>query len=153
MKVLKAIGCIILAEVVGGLGALFTYSAIPTWYASLNKPSFSPPNYLFAPVWTFLYALMGLALYLVWESKSKNRMWAYVVFYAQLFLNFLWSFIFFGQKMPGLAFVEIVILWVLILVNIILFWRINKWAGIMLLPYIAWVSFASILNYALYSLN
>jgi tryptophan-rich sensory protein len=153
MKIIKAVGCVILAELIGGLGALFTYTAIPTWYATLNKPSFSPPNYLFAPVWTLLYALMGLALYLVWESKAKNKMWAYIVFYTQLVLNFLWSFIFFGQKIPGLAFVEIIILWILILVNIVSFWRINKWAGIMLLPYIVWVSFASILNFALFKLN
>jgi tryptophan-rich sensory protein len=153
MKVLKLVGCIVLAELAGGIGAIFTTPAINSWYTTLVKPSFNPPNYLFAPVWTVLFALMGIALYLVWESKNKEKTLAYTIFFSQLVLNILWSLIFFGMKATGVAFVEIIILWVAILLNIIYFWKINKYAGILLLPYILWVSFASILNYAIYSLN
>lgn len=153
MKALKLVGCVLLAELAGGIGAIFTSSAIPTWFTTLNKPSFNPPNYLFAPVWTILYALMGIALYLVWQSKSKEKTLAYTIFFTQLFLNILWSIIFFGLKAPGVAFIEIVILWIAIILNIIYFWKINKYAGIILFPYIFWVSFASVLNYSIYLLN
>ena len=153
MKILKLLGCIVLAEVAGGIGAIFTTPAIGSWYATLTKPGFNPPNYLFAPVWTALFALMGVGLYLVWQAKSKEKKSAYIIFFIQLVLNILWSVIFFGLKQTGLAFIEIVALWVVILVNIIYFWKINRWAGIVLVPYIMWVSFASVLNFALYSLN
>lgn len=153
MKILKLLGCIVLAEVAGGIGAIFTTPAIGSWYVTLTKPGFNPPNYLFAPVWTALFALMGVGLYLVWQAKSKEKKSAYIVFSIQLVLNILWSVIFFGLKQTGLAFIEIVALWIVILLNIIYFWRVNRWAGIVLLPYIMWVSFASILNYSLYSLN
>jgi len=152
MKILKLIGCILIAEVAGGIGAIFTTPAIDSWYVTLAKPSLNPPNYLFAPVWTALFALMGVALYLVWQSKRKN-MWAYIIFFTQLILNILWSVLFFGLHSIAGAFVEIIILWILIIVNIIFFWRINRWASIALLPYVIWVSFASILNFAILGLN
>lgn len=133
---------------VGFLGSIFTVSSIPTWYVALNKPFFSPPNWVFAPVWTMLYLLMGFSLYLVW-SKEK----APFTFFVQLILNFLWSIIFFGLKMPGLAVIEILFLWSAIFLTIRNFWKINKTAGVLLLPYIFWVSFASILNLSVYILN
>lgn len=153
MKVLKLVGWILFCELVGGSGAIFTYSAIPNWYTTLNKPVFSPPNYLFAPVWTILYALMGTALFLVLESKSKQKKLAATIFFIQLILNFLWSFIFFGQKNISLAFAEIILLLILIISNSIIFAKIDKRAGLLLIPYIIWVSFASLLNYSLMSLN
>lgn len=137
---------------VGFLGSYFTISSIPTWYATLNKPFFSPPNFLFAPVWTALYILMGISLYLVLISK-KNKDLAVKVFLIQLFLNFLWSFIFFGLQNPLIAFLEIVALWVSILFTIKFFYPISKTSAYLLIPYILWVSFALILNLAIVLLN
>jgi translocator protein len=140
---------------VGFLGSLATTPAIPTWYATLTKPSFSPPNWIFAPVWTTLYVLMGISLYLIWvkgikDKKSKNALYFFLV---QLGLNFVWSFIFFSLHSPLLAFVEIIVLWVTILITILNFWKISKTAAYLLLPYILWVSFASILNLFVALLN
>lgn len=136
----------------GILGSFFTASAIPTWYATLNKPSFSPPNFLFGPVWVTLYALMGISAYLV-SISGKNVKNTLNLFWVHLFFNATWSVMFFGFKSPLLGLINIVILWVLIVMVIIRFWKINKWAGVLLLPYLAWVSFASILNYYLWLLN
>lgn len=133
---------------VGVLGSIFTISSIPTWYATLNKPFFSPPNWVFGPVWTILYILMGISLYLVW---IKRRIPA--VFWTQLLLNAIWSIIFFGMKNPLLAFVEIIILWLAIFLTIKSFYKINRLAGNLLIPYLLWVSFASILNLAIVILN
>lgn len=144
---------ILLCEGVGILGSFFTISAIPTWYATLNKPSFSPPNFLFGPVWTMLYALMGFSLYLVWTSKVKSKQMALKYFWAQLGLNALWSIIFFGFKKPGLAFVEIIALWIAIWLTIKSFRRSSRAASYLLYPYLAWVSFASILNLSVWVLN
>lgn len=150
---LKLIGCILLCEAIGGIGAIFTTPAINSWYATLAKPAFNPPNWIFAPVWTFLFALMGIALYLVWTNTVKDKKLAYTFFFIQLALNLLWSILFFGAQLPGFAFVEIIILWIFILLTIINFYRISKPAGIIMIPYLLWVTFASILNYAIYSLN
>ena len=132
----------------GIIGSFFTVSAIPEWYATLNKPAFSPPNWIFGPVWTILYILMGVSLYLVWVKKTVPA-----VFWLQLILNALWSIIFFGMKNPTLAFVDIIALWVAIVLTIKAFSKINKLAGQLLWPYLAWVSFASILNLAIVILN
>lgn len=142
------VGC----EAVGLLATPVTITAIPTWYASLNKPFFSPPNFVFGPVWTILYLLMGVALYLVW-MKNKKVKTAVVVFSGQLVLNFLWSIIFFGLHLPILAFLEIIFLWVAIAVTIIIFAKISKVAAYLLVPYLLWVSFAAILNIAIVVLN
>jgi benzodiazapine receptor len=154
-KALKLTVCILLCELAGIIGSVFTLSSIPTWYAGLQKPWFNPPNWIFGPAWTTLYALMGIALYLAWEKgfeKRKNRI-ALSVFVAQLVLNAIWSLIFFGAKNLGLAFAEIILLWLAILANIILFYRIDRRAGLVLVPYILWVSFASLLNYSVWMLN
>lgn len=140
----------------GILGSFFTISAIPNWYVTLNKPSFSPPNYLFAPVWTILYILMGISLYLVWKKKNPStslRTGVPAVFWIQLILNASWSIIFFGMRNPALALVDIIVLWIVILLTIKSFYKINKFAGQLLFPYLVWVSFASILNLAIILLN
>ena len=149
------IGFIVLSQLAGGIGALFTTSAIPTWYAGITKPVFSPPNWVFGPVWTTLYLLMGISAFLVWQYgiKKKDVRTALTVFCVQLVLNSLWSIIFFGYQNPGAAFIEIILLWLSIFATMALFYKISKPASYLLLPYIAWVSFAGFLNYSIYSLN
>ena len=132
----------------GVLGSVFTTSSIPTWYATLNKPVFSPPNWVFAPVWTILYIMMGLSLYLIWTKKKVPT-----IFWIQLILNVAWSIIFFGLKNPTLALIDIVALWTAIFVTIKSFYKINRLAGNLLIPYLLWVTFASILNLAIVILN
>lgn len=140
---------------VGFLGSVFTVSAIPTWYATLSKPFFSPPNWIFGPVWTLLYILMGYSLYLIVTSDKAQvtRNKAITIFGVQLFLNFIWSIIFFGMQNPTLAFIDIIALWVSIVLTIQAFSKINKTASLLLYPYLAWVSFATILNLAIVLLN
>lgn len=138
----------------GFLGSLVTTPAIPTWYASLNKPFFNPPSWLFAPAWTLLYLLMGFSLYLVLSTKTnKSKAKALTIFFLQLLLNSLWSILFFGLKNPLLAFLEIILLWLAILTNIIFFRKISRTAALLLIPYLLWVSFASLLNLAIILLN
>lgn len=138
----------------GSIGTIFTTSSIPTWYAVLNKPFFSPPNWVFGPVWTLLYIMMGVALYLVISEKKKAaREKAVQVFAIQLILNVAWSVIFFGLKNPFLALVDIVALWIGIYFTIKSFYKINKLAGNLLVPYLLWVSFATILNVSIVILN
>ncbi|MBI3070147.1 MAG: tryptophan-rich sensory protein [Candidatus Levybacteria bacterium] len=137
----------------GIAGSFFTISSIPTWYATLNKPILSPPNWVFGPVWTTLYIMMGVALYLVWTSKSKVKQNALNLFFVQLGLNALWSIIFFGLHSPFLALLAIVALWLLIVLTMRAFFGINKTSGWLLVPYLAWVSFATYLNYSIWALN
>ena len=139
----------------GGIGTLFTASAIPTWYTFLNKPGFSPPNWLFGPAWTILYTLMGISLAIVWQKglKTKKVRDALYLFGIQLGLNALWSPVFFGAKNLFLALIIIILMWIYILKTILAFRKINKTAGYLLYPYIAWVSFASILNFSVWLLN
>ena len=143
-KLFLSIGLCLLA---GGVGSIFTTSAIPTWYATLDKPFFSPPNFVFAPVWTTLYILMGISLYLVWKKKFPT------IFGVQLFLNFLWSIIFFGMRNPSLALVDIVALWIAIALTIKSFYKISKLSAYSLTPYLLWVSFATLLNLMIVLLN
>lgn len=146
---------VVVCQMAGIVGAFFTTPAIPTWYMGLNKPSFNPPSWVFGPVWTILYTLMGISVYKIWLKGIKNKKVSFAIklFGIHLILNSLWSIIFFGAKNLGLAFVEIVILWVLIIYVIKLFWKIEKLAGILLLPYLVWVSFATILNLSIWTLN
>lgn len=152
---LKLFVSVLVCLLAGGLGTIFTINAIPTWYAGLSKPSFSPPNYLFGPVWTVLYILMGVSLFLIWKRgfKTKKVRDAIYVFGIQLFLNAIWSPIFFGAKNLGLAFVVIIAMWFYIVKTIKLFAKIDKTASYLLYPYIAWVSFATILNFSIWFLN
>jgi tryptophan-rich sensory protein len=146
---------IIICEIAGIIGSIFTTPAITSWYQTLNKPFFTPPSWLFAPVWLALYALMGISAYLVYEkgiSHKKVRN-ALIIFAVQLGLNILWSAIFFGLKNPLWGFVEIVALWLAILLTIIYFYRVSKPAGLILVPYILWVTVASALNLFVILLN
>ena len=140
---------------VGILGSLFTISAIPTWYAALNKPEFSPPNFIFGPVWTILYILMGISFYLIWVKGTQKKAVknALILFLVHLFFNASWSIVFFGVHLIFLALINIIILWILIIALIIKFSKINKKAAILLSPYLLWVSFATILNYNIWILN
>ena len=152
---LKLILAIIICQTAGLIGALFTRSAIPDWYAFLTKPELAPPNWIFAPVWTTLYLLMGIAAFLIWKrglDRTDVRL-ALSIFTVQLVLNTLWSIIFFGLRAPGWAFIEIALMWVAILASIIAFSKISKTAAWLLVPYILWVSFAAYLNYSIYVLN
>ena len=149
----RLVASVVLCLTIGALGSIFTVSAISTWYAALNKPFFSPPNFVFAPVWTTLYILMGISLYLLWTSKKKGKEKAMRLFFIQFALNFLWSIIFFGMHNIFLAFVEIIALWIFIFITIKQSLLVDKNAAYLLYPYIIWVTIASILNFSLLILN
>jgi len=124
------------------------------WYLSLNKPSWTPPNSVFGPVWTALYIMMGISAWIVWKDRHYKRTKASLfLFVFQLVLNSLWTYIFFGLHLPGVAFLEISGLWLVLLATLIGFWRVKNIAGVLLLPYILWVSFAALLNFAIWRLN
>lgn len=127
----------------------FSFSAIENWYAYLNKPFFNPPNWIFGPVWTTLYILMGISAYLVWKKRKGIPFW----FWIQLVLNALWSILFFGLQSPILAFVGVIFLWLSIFLTITSFYRIHKTAAYLLVPYLLWVTFASLLNASIALLN
>jgi len=153
--ILKLVLSILIPLIAGFIGSIATMSSIPTWYASIIKPDWAPPNWVFGPVWTTLFILMGIALFLVWRKGLWRRdvKIAVIIFAVQLVLNVLWSVIFFGlQSLLG-GLIEIVFLWIAILATIIAFYRISKPAGILLLPYIIWVTIASYLTYTVYLLN
>lgn len=139
---------------VGAIAGLSTAASIPGWYATLNRPSFNPPNWLFGPVWTTLYIILGISLYLIWKQRaSKERNFAILVFLIQMALNFGWSFVFFYFNMIGLALIEIIVLWLSIILMISLFYKIKPAAALINIPYLIWVTFATILNAAYYILN
>jgi len=177
-NILKFIASIVICQMAGLVGSVFTTPAIDSWYVTLNKPAFTPPGSFIGLVWIILFFLMGISLYLVWSknwavkvtadsplSKFWNRfsekLWlgtwreenAMAIFILQLALNVLWSVIFFGLKLPDLAFFELLMLWFAILYTIINFYRISKLASYLLLPYILWVSFAGFLNFTIWIMN
>jgi tryptophan-rich sensory protein len=145
----------LLCEIIGISSSLFSAAAIKTWYLTLNKPSWNPPNGVFAPVWTLLYVLMGISLWLIWKSDAPiaQQKKAIYFFAVQLFINFWWSIVFFKFQSP--IFGLVVILWMVlaILITIFQFAPISRLASWLLVPYISWVCFATILNYAIWSLN
>lgn len=145
---MRALGFILACQATGLLGALTTRSGLETWYQTLRKPSFAPPNWVFGPVWTTLYTMMGLAADRVADDPLCLRL-----FWLQLFLNGLWSFLFFGFRKPGWALVEIVLLWTAIAFCVHAFWPVDKLAAAFFWPYWAWVSFATILNFEFWRLN
>ncbi len=157
----KLVIAIAISELAGIVGSIFTSPAIPTWYRGITKPALNPPAWVFGPVWTTLFALMGIAAFLIWASyakttdahRRKHIKIALVLFGLQLALNTLWSLIFFGLQNPGAALIEIICLWIAILATIIAFAKISKPAAWLLAPYILWVSFAMYLNYAIWTLN
>lgn len=144
---------LLLCFAAAGLGSAFTGPAVQTWYPTLNKPSFNPPAWVFGPVWTLLYTLMGIAAWRVWRDPSPERRPALVWFGVQLALNVLWSLLFFGAHQPGWAFVEIVLLWGAILATLLRFLSVDRVAGWLLAPYLAWVTFAAVLNFTVWQLN
>ena len=152
---LKLIAAIVISELAGIVGSFFTVSAIPNWYAMLAKPELNPPSWIFGPVWITLYALMGIAAFLVWKQgwEKKEVKVALGIFGIQLFLNGIWSIMFFGLQNPGLALINIVLLLFAIIWTMIVFYKISKSATYLLIPYIFWVSFATYLNYAIWLLN
>ena len=138
----------------GSLSGIFTISEITHWYAALAKPSFNPPNWLFGPVWSLLYLLMGISVYLVWKQPlSSTRQTALVFFVIQMALNFCWSIIFFKLHQPGWALLELTALLLAILLTLYRFAKLSAWAAWLLIPYVLWVSFALLLNAAIWKLN
>ncbi|MBU0591749.1 tryptophan-rich sensory protein [Candidatus Micrarchaeota archaeon] len=152
-NILYLIGFIILCELAGLIGSFFTIQSVQGWYLTLIKPEFNPPSWIFAPVWTTLYALMGISAYLVFTSGKKESKSALLIFGGQLILNTLWSIIFFGLQSPFLAFLTIIVLWAMIVWTIYAFYHISKKSAVLLIPYILWVSFAAVLNYFIMVLN
>lgn len=152
---MKLIISILIPLITGSVAGFFTTKGVDGWYAAAIKPSFNPPNWIFAPVWTALYILMGIALYLIWKSEAEKniKQTALILFAVQLLLNFFWSFIFFSLQQTGWAFVEIVVMWLSILFTILWFGKISSAAAWLLVPYISWVSFASLLNFYIWKLN
>jgi translocator protein len=139
---------------VAAIGVLFTRMGLPDWYATLKKPSFAPPNWLFGPVWTALYVMMAVAAWLVWKERGlRATATPMTLFAVQLALNAAWPGVFFGLKSPGAAFAEIALLWGAVLATAVAFARVKPAAGILMAPYALWVSFAAILNLALWRLN
>ena len=153
-SMIKLMVSLLLPLGVGAIAGLFTAQAVPEWYASLNQPSFNPPNWIFGPVWTTLYILMGISLFLIWKldaGKERNR--AILVFLVQMLLNFGWSFLFFYFKMIGVALMEIILLWISIVAMLYLFFKVKPLAAYINIPYLLWVTFATVLNAAYYFLN
>ena len=145
---------ILLCLLVSAFGGAITSNSVDTWYQEIKKPSFNPPDWVFAPIWIALYILMGIAAWRVWrKSRRKLITPSLVVFYAQLVLNLIWSYLFFGMQRIDLALFEIVILLIVIIANTVLFWRLDRQAGICFLPYVAWVTYAMILNASIWILN
>ena len=146
--IVKLVCSLLFTVGLGSLGGIFTISEIPNWYAGLQKPSFNPPNWIFGPVWSLLYILMGISVFLIWKQPDSN-----IRNTALLLLNFCWSIIFFKLHQTGWALVEIIVMWVFILLTILWFGKFSSTASWLLVPYISWVSFATLLNAAIWKLN
>ena len=149
----KLIISLIIPQLAGAIGSLFTMSSISSWYTTLVKPEFTPPNFVFGPVWITLYFLMGISLYLVWKSENLKSRKPLIIFGIQMGLNAIWSITFFGLESPILGLLVIVTLWCTIATTIWSFWKVSKPAAYMLVPYITWVSIATYLNYGIWALN
>jgi tryptophan-rich sensory protein len=153
-QIFKLLVSLLLPLGLGAIAGMFTSQSVPEWYETLIRPSFNPPNWIFGPVWTTLYVLMGISFFLIWkQNASKERNLAIFVFLLQLTLNFCWSFIFFYFHMIGLALIEIILLWLNIIIMIGLFYKIKPIAAFLNIPYFIWVTFATILNASYYLLN
>lgn len=147
--------CILGSNLIGASGTIFTRTGAGSWYEGVIKPSFNPPNWVFGPVWTLLFTLMGIAFYLIIKNgiNSREIKLAALFFIFQFVLNVLWSYLFFGLENPMYSFVEIIFLWIMILATILSFYKVNHVAAYLLIPYILWVSFAAFLNYSIWRLN
>jgi translocator protein len=153
--IVKLVISILACFAAAGIGGLFTARSIPTWYPGLKKPRYTPPNQVFGPVWTTLYILMGISVFLIWQKglDFDGAIPAFTLFWIQLVFNTLWSIIFFGMKSKGGGVIVIIVLWLLILATIITSIPVSIWAGILLIPYILWVSVATYLNIGIWWLN
>ncbi len=152
--IFKFIVSLLLPLSLGTIAGMFTAQAVPDWYTALNRPSFNPPNWIFGPVWTTLYLILGFSFFLIWKQvRSKQRNQAILIFFVQMVLNFGWSFLFFYYNLIGFALFEIVVLWLSIISMVILFYKIRPLAAYMNIPYLLWVTFATILNAGYYFLN
>lgn len=151
----KFVFSLLITQFAGAIGAVATMSTVATWYPALEKPPLTPPSWLFGPVWFSLYLLMGVAFYLVWiqDPQRKAVQQALTLFSLQLIANAAWSLLFFGLRSPLLGLIDIAVLWLLLMATLLAFWRINRTAGALLIPYALWVSFAAYLNLAIYLLN
>lgn len=153
-KLIKLLVSLIISFSAAALGGLATASSVPTWYADLDKPFLNPPNQVFGPMWTFLYILIGISLYLVWTTETaQSKKQAYVIFGVQIGLNTLWSLIFFGLQIPWLAVAIIIALIVSIVWNMHVFWQFSRPASYLLIPYLLWVGFATYLTIGIAILN
>ncbi|HPO05609.1 MAG TPA: tryptophan-rich sensory protein [Candidatus Gracilibacteria bacterium] len=150
-KFFKLIVALLIPQIIGGIGAIFTVSAIPSWYSTLNKPFLNPPNYIFGPVWTILYLMMGISFFLIWQKGFAKKTGGF--FMIQLFLNGIWSFLFFGLQSPLLALIDIILLIIFLALTIFYFFQNNRLASFLLIPYFLWITFASYLNLMIYILN
>jgi len=153
--IVRLIISLVACQCAGLIGSIFTRAAIPTWYATLEKPSFTPPNWLFAPAWATLYLLMAISAFIIWRrglDDSRVKI-ALGIFIIQLILNALWSVVFFGLESPLYGFIVIVALWIAILFTMLRFFKLSTLAGSLLLPYIGWVSFAAVLNLTIWLIN
>lgn len=153
MRYLHLLAFVLVCELAGGIGSIFTMDSVRDWYPGLEKPAFNPPSWVFGPVWTALYAMMGASAYLVYESKSEKKGSALKTFFLQLSLNVLWSIAFFGLRSPLLGLAVIIALWLAIAWTMRSFKAISPAAAYLLIPYIIWVSFAAILNLSIFMLN
>mgnify|MGYP000928278789 FL=1 len=152
-QIIGLVGWLVISFIAAGIGAAASVQA-SSFYAELVRPSWAPPSAVFGPVWTILYALMGIAAWLVWRAKGFRAARAsLVLFLVQLAVNALWSWLFFGWHLGAPAFADIVLLWLLIVTTLALFWRVRLLAGVLLIPYLLWVSFASVLCYSVWQLN
>jgi translocator protein len=150
---IKILICVLLCITLGLLSGLSTVNEINTWYATLQKPSWNPPNWIFGPVWTLLYLLMGVAAGIIWHTKDERRIQALMLFILQFMFNLGWSYIFFERHAIGWAFAEIIVLLTLIIITTISFYKIKPLAAGLMIPYILWVSFATCLNGTIWLLN
>jgi translocator protein len=155
IEIIKLIASIVICQLAGFIGSFATRQSVSGWYRFLEKPAFNPPSWIFAPVWISLYTIMGISLYLVWRKgfNSPEVRYAIILFLVQLVFNSLWSIVFFGYQSPGGGVIVITILWFLILMNIFCFYKISTPAGLLLIPYFLWVSFAVLLNFSIWRLN
>ena len=154
-NLVKLIICIVICQLAGVVGTIFRMDSIPTWYAALNKPLFAPPDWLFGPVWIMLYLMTGISLFIIWKEDLKNRevKTAFLIFILQLIISVIWSFVFFGiQSITG-GLILIIILWLMVILAIIRFKSISRTAVILLIPYLLWVSYITLLNFSIYKLN
>jgi tryptophan-rich sensory protein len=154
-EALQLVAAVGLCEAAGGAAGALTAESVSTWYPTLRKPSYTPPGWVFGPVWTLLYLLMGVALFLVWRGRATDGRvrGALGVFALQLALNVIWSLLFFRLRSPGSALVEILALWAAILLTVLAFGRVSRTAALLLVPYLLWVSFAAVLNLSIWRLN